>query len=52
MPSQSIAAVSQRDLVLASLRRGIGRDNCAGAKNGLGTLTPSKPLVSPPSARA
>jgi hypothetical protein len=51
MTSNSMGSARQRDLVLASLRRGAGRDNCAGAKNGLGTLTPPKPLA-PPSPRA
>lgn len=28
--------LSQRDLILASMRRGVGKDSCAGAKNGAG----------------
>lgn len=27
---------SQRELVLASLQRGVGKDSCAGAKHGAG----------------
>jgi hypothetical protein len=35
--SNSPTNKSQRELVLASLRRGSGKDNCAGHKHGLGT---------------
>jgi hypothetical protein len=31
-----VVKISQRDLVLASIRRGVGKDSCAGAKNGAG----------------
>jgi hypothetical protein len=38
---------TQRDLVLASLRRGVGRDNCAGGRHGQGARAP-KPGGPPP----
>ena len=44
LPS-SAPALSQRDLVLASLRRGVGRDNCAGEKNGHGTPAAGAPTT-------
>lgn len=43
MSNPNASPPSQRDLVLASLRRGTGRDNCAGAKNGQGAVGAAKP---------
>jgi hypothetical protein len=42
MAGSKLAGKSQRDLVLASLRRGVGKDNCAGGKHGSGAAPDGK----------
>jgi hypothetical protein len=36
MSTKKSTTKSQRELVIASLRRGVGKDNCAGGKHGAG----------------